>query len=62
LACRQLFFWAHLATSMAAWLPFDGKQNSQQVSLVPHFFWQSWRAGTHFESFWQFAHSLGHFC
>jgi len=38
---RQLFFWAHLATSMAAWLPFDGRQRVQQDTLVPHFFWQS---------------------
>ena len=58
---RQLFFWAHLATSMAAWLPLLGRQNSQQDGLVPHFFWQSWRAGMHLGSFWQAAHSLGHF-
>ena len=58
---RQWLASAHLATSMAAWLPFPPKQKVQQFFPVPHFFWQSWRAGMHFGSFWQFAHWLGHF-
>ena len=53
---------AHLATSIAGWLPLLGRHNAQQEALVPHFFWQSWRAGTHLGSFWQAAHWLGHFC
>jgi len=58
---KQSFFWAHLATSIAAWLPFVGRHKLQHEDEVPHFFWQASRAGMHFESFWQAAHSLGHF-
>lgn len=60
-APKQWFLSAHLAVSIAAWLPFPGRQNVQQLLLVPHFFWQSCKAGMHLESFWQAAHSFGHF-
>ena len=58
---RQSFAWAHFATSIAAWLPFEGRQRAQHEVLVPHFFIQSSRAGWHLGSFWQADHSLGHF-
>jgi hypothetical protein len=32
---------AHLAVSIAAWLPFPGRQKVQQEDLLPHFFSQS---------------------
>ena len=59
---KQPCFWAHLARLIAAWLPLVGRQKLQHDDEVPHFFWQESRAGIHFESFWQAAHSLGHFC
>jgi len=61
LALSQLLAWAHLATSMAAWLPLLGRQTAQQEALVPHFLLQSSRAGMHLGSFWQAAHWAGHF-
>ena len=53
--------WAHLATSIADWLPLLGRHSVQQEALVPHFFWQSSRAERHLGSFWQVAHWVGHF-
>ena len=53
--------WAHLATSIADWLPLLGRHKVQQEALVPHFFWQSSRAARHLGSFWQVAHWVGHF-
>jgi len=58
---RQPWAWAHLATLIAGWSPWLVRHRLQQEVLVPHFFWQSWRAGMHLESFWQAAHWLGHF-
>jgi len=60
-ALSQLLAWAHLATSMAAWLPLLGRQTAQHEALVPHFLLQSSRAGIHLGSFWQAAHWAGHF-
>ena len=37
LALTHPFACAHLAVSMAAWLPLEGRQRVQQEDLVPHF-------------------------
>ena len=54
------FACAHLAVSIAASLPFEGRQRVQQDTLDPHFFSQSSRAGWHFGSLLQAAHCEGH--
>jgi hypothetical protein len=53
---RQPWAWAHFAISIAGPSPLFARQIFQQVWLVVHFFWQSWRVETHLGSFWQAVH------